>query len=86
MTPMSQTFTSDLWTALLARFSGARHLRTKLTVLYAGLFGLILIVISAVVFSATSTAVQRQIRNELVASGTVFDRIWLLRSEAPWRS
>jgi EAL domain-containing protein (putative c-di-GMP-specific phosphodiesterase class I)/GGDEF domain-containing protein len=78
--PMAQTLISDLWLSLHRLVSGARYLRTKLTILYAGLFGLILIFVSLAVYSAISTAVQSQIRSELVASGTVFDRIWLLRT------
>ena len=67
--------------AALARLSLVKHLRTKLTVLYAGLFGVILILISAAVYSAVSGAAQRQVRSELTASGTVFDRVWSMRSE-----
>ncbi len=67
--------------AAFARLSLARHLRTKLTVLYAGLFGVILLLISAAVYSAVSNAAQRQVRGELTASGTVFDRVWSMRTE-----
>ncbi|WP_304186287.1 EAL domain-containing protein [Phenylobacterium aquaticum] len=67
--------------AALNRLAMIRHLRTKLTVLYAGLFGLTLLLISVAVFSAISGAAQRQVRGELVASGTVFDRVWSLRSD-----
>lgn len=68
-------------TAVRSRLAGAQHLRTKLTVLYAGLFGITLILISLAVYSAISNAAQRQVRGELVASGTVFDRVWSLRSD-----
>ena len=66
---------------LLGRLSRFKYLRTKLTLLYAALFGVTLILISAAVFSAISGAAQRQVRGELTASGTVFDRVWSLRSE-----
>ncbi len=65
----------------LRRLALVKHLRTKLTVLYAGLFGMTLILISAAVYSAISSAAQRQVRGELTASGTVFDRVWSLRTE-----
>ena len=54
---------------------------TRLTVLYAGLFGAVLLVLAVAVFLAISSAAQRQVRNELAATGTVFDRVWSLRSE-----
>lgn len=66
---------------LLGRLSRFKYLRTKLTLLYAALFGVTLILIAAAVFSAISGAAQRQVRGELTASGTVFDRVWSLRSE-----
>jgi EAL domain-containing protein (putative c-di-GMP-specific phosphodiesterase class I)/GGDEF domain-containing protein len=60
---------------------GFSRLRTRLAVLYAGLFGLILTLVAVAVFLATSASAQRQVRAELEASGTVFDRIWSLRSD-----
>jgi EAL domain-containing protein (putative c-di-GMP-specific phosphodiesterase class I)/GGDEF domain-containing protein len=57
-----------------------RRLRTKLTVLYAGLFAGVVLLISLVVFTVVSNNVTRLVREELVASGTVFDRIWALRA------
>jgi len=57
------------------------RLRTKLTVLYVALFGVVLLLVSAVVFAAINDTAQRQVRAELTASGTVFDRVWSLRSE-----
>lgn len=56
-------------------------LSTRLTVLYAALFGVVLLFVSLAVYTAISQAAQRQVRDELTASGTVFDRIWSLRSE-----
>lgn len=70
-----------MWTSLIQRVTNARFLRTKLTVLYAGLFGFVLLLISFAVYSAVSDAATRQTRREMVASGTVFDRVWQLRSE-----
>lgn len=58
-----------------------RRLSTRLTVLYAALFGAVLLVVSVAVFLAISGAAQRQVKGELAATGTVFDRVWSLRSE-----
>ncbi len=57
-----------------------RRLRTKLTILYAGLFAGVVLLISLVVYTAVSNNVTRLVREELVASGTVFDRVWALRA------
>jgi signal transduction histidine kinase len=57
------------------------RLSTKLAVLYAGLFGAILIVVSLAVYTAISHNAARLVRDELQASGTVFDRTWALRSQ-----
>ncbi|MGZ3275093.1 MAG: putative bifunctional diguanylate cyclase/phosphodiesterase [Caulobacteraceae bacterium] len=57
------------------------HLRTKLTVLYAGLFGVALILISVVVYASISANARGVVRDELVSSGTVFDRVWNLRAD-----
>nr|QQZ50027.1 hypothetical protein JKL49_25895 [Phenylobacterium glaciei] len=65
---------------VLRRLAMFKFLRTKLTLLYAALFGVTLILISVAVFSAISSAAQHQVRGELTASGTVFDRVWSLRS------
>lgn len=57
-----------------------RRLRTKLTVLYAGLFGAALILVSVAVFASISGNARGVVRSELLASGTVFDRVWTLRA------
>ena len=57
------------------------HLRTRLTVLYAALFGVAMLLVSLAVFTAINQAAERQVRDELTASGTVFDRVWSLRSD-----
>ena len=58
-----------------------RHLRTKLTVLYAGLFGASLILAAAAVYVVITANAERAVRGELTASSTVFNRIWALRSQ-----
>jgi signal transduction histidine kinase/CheY-like chemotaxis protein len=57
-----------------------RHLRTKLTVLYAGLFAAILLLISLIGYSAISENALNQGDRELATSGSVFDRVWELRA------
>jgi EAL domain-containing protein (putative c-di-GMP-specific phosphodiesterase class I)/GGDEF domain-containing protein len=57
-----------------------RHLRTKLTVLYAGLFAAALTLVSVAVYLGVTTNAERAVRGELAASGTVFDRVWALRA------
>jgi EAL domain-containing protein (putative c-di-GMP-specific phosphodiesterase class I)/GGDEF domain-containing protein len=57
------------------------RLSTRLTVLFGALFGVVILLVSMAVFAAVAQAAQRQVRDELTASGTVFDRIWSLRSE-----
>ncbi len=55
-------------------------LRAKLTVLYAGLFAGVLLLIALVVYSAIAQNAERIVRQELTASSTVFDRIWAFRT------
>ncbi|HEY4030851.1 MAG TPA: EAL domain-containing protein [Caulobacteraceae bacterium] len=57
------------------------RLRTKLTVLYAGLFGAALIAISLVVYASIAANARAVVRDELMSSGTVFDRVWTLRAD-----
>jgi signal transduction histidine kinase/CheY-like chemotaxis protein len=51
------------------------HLRTKLTVLYVALFVAALGMIALTVYVATTRNVQRMVRDQLTASGTVFDNL-----------
>ena len=57
------------------------RLSTRLTVLYAALFGAVLVLVSLSVFLVIASTAERQVRGELAATGTVFDRVWSLRSE-----
>src|SRR4051812_37866864 len=57
-----------------------RRLRTRLTVLYAGLFGVAMLCVSVLLFAIVERNATAQVRSELVASGTVFDRLWAQRS------
>jgi len=60
------------------RFSS---LRTRLAVLYAGLFAVAMLCVSAVLYGVVERTAEGQVRRELVASGTVFDRLWQQRSD-----
>jgi hypothetical protein len=57
-----------------------RHLRTKLAVLYAGLFAASLLLISLLVLAAVSDEAQQGVRRELQTSGLVFERVWAQRA------
>ena len=51
------------------------RIRTRLAVLYAGLFALALSLVAVVLYVVIATTAERQVRDELVASSTVFDRL-----------
>jgi diguanylate cyclase (GGDEF)-like protein len=57
-----------------------RHIRTRLATLYAGLFALALSLVAAALYVVVAQTVENQVRSELVASSTVFDRLWTMRS------
>ena len=57
-----------------------RHLRTKLTVLYAGFFAAILILIAGVAWAAISGNARHTVARELATSGSVFERVWAQRA------
>jgi diguanylate cyclase (GGDEF)-like protein len=57
-----------------------RRIRTRLAVLYAGLFALALSLVAAALYVVVARTVENQVRSELVASSTVFDRLWKMRS------
>ncbi len=66
---------------LRARMTGGfSSLRSRLTVLYAGLFGAAMILVSLAVYGAISSNAERAVRDELTATGAVFDQVWALRS------
>jgi diguanylate cyclase (GGDEF)-like protein len=56
------------------------RIQTRLTVLYAGLFALALSLVAAALYVVVTTTAEKQVRDQLVASGTVFDRLWEMRS------
>lgn len=57
-----------------------KHLRTRLTVLYTGLFGLALMLVAVAVFTAITANARGVVRGELTASGAVYDQLWQSRS------
>jgi diguanylate cyclase (GGDEF)-like protein len=57
-----------------------RRIRTRLTIHYAGLFTLALSLVAGALYAVVSATAERQVRDELVASSTVFDRLWELRT------
>ncbi|WP_135210418.1 putative bifunctional diguanylate cyclase/phosphodiesterase [Vitreimonas flagellata] len=56
------------------------RLSTKLTFLYAGLFGLAMLAIAGLVHTMVSENAARVVRDELQANAAVFDRLWDLRA------
>ncbi|QQQ19464.1 EAL domain-containing protein [Brevundimonas vitis] len=66
--------------ALAARMNFTR-LRTKLTVLYMGLFGVALMLVALAVVTAVTDSARRVVRNELIASGAVYGQVWASRSD-----
>ena len=65
---------------MLARLRFHR-LTTRLAVLYAGLFAAAMLCISTALYVAVQKDAETSVRGELVASGTVFDRLWAQRSD-----
>ena len=59
-----------------------RRLRTRLSVLYAGLFALTLALVAVVAQFMISANVERTVLGELKTSEKVFDRLWALRTKA----
>jgi predicted signal transduction protein with EAL and GGDEF domain len=57
------------------------RLQTKLTVLYAGLFALALSLVAVSVYLTIANNAQQEVRKELASTGTVFDRVWALRTQ-----
>jgi diguanylate cyclase (GGDEF)-like protein len=56
------------------------HIRTRLAVLYAGLFAVALSLVAVALYVVVAATAERQVRDELVASSTVFDRLFELRT------
>ncbi len=61
----------------MIRFSS---LRGRLTVLYAGLFGVALLVTAVAVTLSVGGNARHQVEKELAAGGAVFDRLWAMKA------
>ena len=61
----------------LVRF---RNLRTRLTVVYMGLFGLALLLAAVAVVTAVTNSARRVVRDEMTAAGAVYSQLWTARS------
>lgn len=57
-----------------------RSLSTRLTVLYAGLFGVAMLLVAGSVWLAIQATARHEVSRELAAGGAVFDRIWAMRA------
>ena len=68
--------------APIARLFRFRHLRTRLTVLYAILFALALIVVAVVGQVMIVNHARQLVIAELSTSGSVYERIWALRAKS----
>ncbi len=55
-------------------------LRSRLTVLYAGLFGVALLVTAIAVYASVSANARLQVERQLTSGGAVFDRVWALKA------
>ena len=58
-----------------------KRLQTKLTVLYMGLFGVTLLMVAIAVVTAVTSSARSVVRDELAASGEVYEQIWDTRSD-----
>lgn len=57
-----------------------RSLRTRLSVLYAGLFSAAMLCIAVALYVGTERVASVQVGRELVASGAIYDRLWQQRA------
>jgi signal transduction histidine kinase/ActR/RegA family two-component response regulator len=59
-----------------------KHLRVKLTLFYAALFGGVLLAVALIVYAAAMGNAERLGRDQLAASGKTFDRLMAMRDES----
>jgi EAL domain-containing protein (putative c-di-GMP-specific phosphodiesterase class I)/GGDEF domain-containing protein len=62
---------------IAARF---KYLRTRLTVLYMGMFGIALMLVALAVFTAITGSARTLVRDQLGATGAVYGQIWASQS------
>ncbi|MGA1799892.1 EAL domain-containing protein [Sphingomonas sp. 4RDLI-65] len=70
---------SGFWRSGRFRF---RRLRTKLSVLYAGLFAVVLVLLAVVAQVMIWSHARESVRAELTTSGSVYDRLWALKAQS----
>ena len=59
-----------------------RHLRTRLVVLYAGLFAVAMLIVAVAAQVMIQRHARESVRAELTTSGSVYDRIWALKAHS----
>ncbi len=59
-----------------------RSLKSKLAVLYAGMFAAIMVAVAIVGQAMITSHAQDTVRGEMMASGQVYDRLWALRAKS----
>jgi EAL domain-containing protein (putative c-di-GMP-specific phosphodiesterase class I)/GGDEF domain-containing protein len=65
---------------VFARMPAFRALRTRLTVVYMGLFGLALVLSALAVVTAVTNSAHSVVRGEMKAAGAVYGQLWSARS------
>ena len=60
----------------MPRVAMPRRLQTRLTVLYAAMFGLVLVGVCGLTWAAVSAQARRTVESELAVTGGVYDRLW----------
>jgi len=58
-----------------------RRLSTELALIYAALFGAVMLLIAGAVWLAVESNSRQAVRAEMAASSAVFDRLWKLRAD-----
>ncbi|WP_339931165.1 EAL domain-containing protein [uncultured Brevundimonas sp.] len=64
----------------MARSIHFRHLRTRLAVLYTGLFAAALLLVALAVVTAVTASARQVVQSEMTASGAVYGQVWESRS------
>ena len=58
-----------------------RHLRTRLAVLYTGLFAVALLLVALAVVTAVTASARQVVQSEMTASGAVYGQVWAARAD-----
>ena len=58
-----------------------RRLSTELALVYAALFGAVMLLIAGAIWLAVESNSRQAVRAEMAASSAVFDRLWKLRAD-----